>query len=160
MRDGERGERQQCRCSVTEHGLDLGELPAEHGCDRLELLVDILGVGVGRRSFGSRRPPSRPSLWDLAQDVAQEVHAAALDARPSQHRLHRLAKPQVGVGDDQVDPAQPTSFEATQEAGPECAVLAVAHAEPEGLTARPSAHTPVATTTAWLTTRRFTLALQ
>jgi hypothetical protein len=39
----------------------------------------------------------------------------------------------VGVGDDQLDPAQTTGFEAAQERGPERTILGVADGEPQHL---------------------------
>ena len=42
-------------------------------------------------------------------------------------------EPGVGVGDDQLHPAQPAGLERAQERGPERAVLAVADGEPEHL---------------------------
>jgi hypothetical protein len=47
VRDREPGEREQVVVGVAEHRLDLGELFAEHRGDDLELLMDVLGVGLG-----------------------------------------------------------------------------------------------------------------
>ena len=65
---------------------------------------------------------------------------AALDGRAGHDRLHSLAQAQVGVGDHELHPGEPTRFEGTEELGPEGAVLAVAHGEPEDLTAAVAAH--------------------
>jgi hypothetical protein len=45
--DREADEGQQILACVAEHLLDLGQLLAEHGGDDLELLVDVLSIGLG-----------------------------------------------------------------------------------------------------------------
>ena len=87
------------------------------------------------------------------------MHPAALGRGAGHGGLHGLAQAQVSVGDDQLHPGQAAGLERAQERRLECPVLGVAHGEAEDLTAAIAAH-PVATTTAWETTRRFTLALQ
>ena len=62
---------------------------------------------------------------------------------------------EVGVGDDQLHPAQPTGLEAAQEWRPEGTVLTVAHGEAEHFAPAITGH-PAGTTTAWATTRRLT----
>ena len=59
------------------------------------------------------------------------MHPATLPGRAEQHRGDGLLEPGMGVGDDQLHPAQPAGFQAAQERGPERAVLAVAHGEAE-----------------------------
>ena len=54
---------------------------------------------------------------------------AALDGGASHVRSDGLAQPQVGIGDDQLHPNQPTGLYAAQERGPEGPVLAVADGE-------------------------------
>jgi hypothetical protein len=133
--DREAGERQQRRGGVAQHRLDLGELAAEHPGDGLELLVDVLVVGLGEdRADGCGDHLGR-ALGDLAEHVAQEVHPASLDRRAGQDRPDGLAQAQVGVGDDQLHPTQPAGPQAPQERGPKGAVLAVTHAEPKDLPA-------------------------
>jgi hypothetical protein len=47
---------------------------------------------------------------------------------------------EVGVGDDQLHPAQPAGLERAEELGPERAILAVTHGEAEHLAAAVAAH--------------------
>jgi hypothetical protein len=68
------------------------------------------------------------------------VDPAALDRRTGHDRLDRLAKAEVGIGDDQLHPSQPAGPQAAEKLGPERAVLAVADGEAEDLTAAVPAH--------------------
>jgi hypothetical protein len=76
----------------------------------------------------------------LGQHVAEEVDPAALDGSARHDRVDGLAQAQVGVGDDQLHPGQPTGLQAAQERRPEGAVLAVADGEAQDLTAAIAAH--------------------
>jgi hypothetical protein len=71
---------------------------------------------------------------------AKEVDAATLDGRAGHGGLDGLTKPQVGIGDDELHPGQPTSPQRPQERGPEGAVLAVANPKAEDLAAAVAAH--------------------
>jgi hypothetical protein len=68
------------------------------------------------------------------------VDPAALDGRSGHGGLDGLAQAQVGVGDDQLHPGQPTGLERPQERGPERAVLAVAHPKAEDFAAAITTH--------------------
>jgi hypothetical protein len=59
------------------------------------------------------------------------MHPTSLPGCAEQHRGDGLLQPGVGIGDNQLHPTQPASFEAAQELCPERAVLAVAHGEAE-----------------------------
>jgi hypothetical protein len=59
------------------------------------------------------------------------MHPTSLPRRAEQDRGDGLFEPGVGVGDDQLHPAQTAGFEAAQERGPERAVLGVAHSKSE-----------------------------
>jgi hypothetical protein len=87
------------------------------------------------------------------------VDPAALNGRAGHGGLDGLAEAEMGVGDDQLHPGQAAGLERPQERRPEGTILAVPTAKPR-TSRRPSPHTPVATTTAWETTRRLTRALQ
>jgi hypothetical protein len=63
------------------------------------------------------------------------VDSAALDGGAGHDRADGLAQPEVGVGDDQLHPGQPTGPERPQKPGPERAVLGVTHCEAKDLTA-------------------------
>ena len=119
---------------AAQHLLDLGQLLAEHRGDHLELLVDVLGVGLGEDRADRRGDHLRVALGHHGEDVAHEVHPAPLPGGPEQHRADRGLQAGVGVGDDQLDPAQPAGLQRAQERGPERPVLAVADVEPEDLT--------------------------
>jgi hypothetical protein len=66
--DRERGERQQLLLGVLEHGLDLGELAAQHGCDGSVLLAHRMRVGhhlrvrLGHGDTGPALSPRRRSV--------------------------------------------------------------------------------------------------
>jgi hypothetical protein len=87
------------------------------------------------------------------------VDPATLPAGADQHRSDRGLEALVGVGDDQLDPAQAAGPQGAQECGPKRAVLGIADLEARALR-RPSLVTPVAITTACDTTRWLTRALQ
>jgi hypothetical protein len=87
------------------------------------------------------------------------VDPAALHRGAGHGGLHGLAQPEVGVGDDQLHPGQPTRLERPEELGPERPVLGVTYGKAEDFTAAVAAHAG-GDTTAWATTRRLTLALQ
>jgi len=93
------------------------------------------------------------------EDVPHEVDPAPLRGCAYHHRADRQFQAGVGVGDDQLHPAQPACFQAAEERGPEGAVLGVADVEAEDLAAAVGV-TPVAITTACDTTRWLTRALQ
>ena len=60
---GKPGERGDVVRGVAEHRLDLGQLPAEHRGDDVELLADVARRRAGRRWCGSPRRPSRRCPW-------------------------------------------------------------------------------------------------
>ena len=70
-----------------------------------------------------------------------------------------LAEAGVGVGDDQLHPAEAAGLQRAQDAVQNAPSSESPTSKPS-TSRRPSAVTPVAITTAWDTTRRFTLALQ
>jgi hypothetical protein len=47
VRDGECGEGEQVLGVVAQHGLELGELAAEHAGDDVELVLDVGSVRLG-----------------------------------------------------------------------------------------------------------------
>ena len=61
------------------------------------------------------------------------MHPAALPGCAEQDRGDGLLESGVGIGDDQLHPAQPAGLEGAQERGPERAVLAVADGEARDL---------------------------
>lgn len=116
---------------VAQHGLDSGELSAEHGGDHVELGVDVLGVGLGEDRADRGGEHVGVALGDTGEDVAQEVDAAALPRGAGEHRPDRGLESFVGVGDHQLDPVQAAGLERAQERGPERSVLTVADVEPQ-----------------------------
>jgi len=101
--------------------------------DHPELFTDVSGIGLGEDRAGRRGHHLGVALRDLREDVAQEVHPAPLPGRAEQDCGDGLFEPGVGIGDDQLYPAEPTRLQRAQERGPERAVLAVADGEPEDL---------------------------
>ncbi len=79
VRDGEVRERGDVVGGVAEHGLDLGKLPAEHGCDDVELVADVLGAGWGEDRADRGGDHLRGALGDLGEDVSQEVDTPHVD---------------------------------------------------------------------------------
>jgi hypothetical protein len=68
------------------------------------------------------------------------VDPAALDGGAGHDRADGLAQPQVRVGDHQLHSGEASSLERAEELGPEGAVLAVTHGEPEDLAAAVATH--------------------
>ena len=103
--------------------------------DDVELLADVLGVGLGEDRADRGGDHLGRALGDRGQDVAQEVDPAPLPGRADHHRADRGLQPGVGVGDHQLRPGQAAGLQRAQERGPERAVLGVADIEAEDLTA-------------------------
>ena len=144
---------------VAEHLRDLGELLAEHRRDDLELLVDVLGVGLGEDRADRGGDHLGVALRDDREHVAHEVDPAALPGGADEHRGDRGLQPGVGIGDDQLDPAEAAGLQPRRNAVQNAPSSESPTSKPR-TSRRPSAVTPVATTTAWDTTRRLTRALQ
>jgi hypothetical protein len=121
--------------------------------------VQAFGVGLGEDRADGGSDHDAVALRNAGENVAHEVHPAALPGRPEQHGGDRLLKPGVGVGDDQLGAGQPAGLQRAQQRRPERAVLAVADGEAEHLPVPVGGH-PGAITTAWETTRRLPRALQ
>lgn len=133
MRDGEVRERGDVVLGVAELSLDLGELPAEHGRDDVELVAHVIGrQGVDRADRGGDHLCG--ALGDLRQDVAQEVHAAALLAADHDGGDRGL-QARVRGGDHQLRAMQAAGLQRAQERGPERDILAVTDGEAQGLPA-------------------------
>jgi hypothetical protein len=73
VRDREAGDGQQLRGRVRQHRLDLGELAPKHGRDGVQLLMDVLVVGLGEDRANRGGDHLGRALGDLAKHVAQEV---------------------------------------------------------------------------------------
>ena len=95
----------------------------------------MLGVGLGEDGADRGRGHLGVALGHHRQHVAHEVHPAALPGGADQHRGDGGLQPGVGIGDDQLGPAQAAGLQRAQERGPKRAVLAVADVEPEDFTA-------------------------
>jgi hypothetical protein len=96
---------------------------------------------------------------DVVADSLAGQRLCAGELGVDEHGLDRGLQVSVRVADDHLDAVQPTGLQAARDRGPKSAVLAVADVEAEYFQP-PAAATPVATTTAWETTRWSTLALQ
>ena len=72
-------------------------------------------------------------LGTWASTLRRKCTRQRCQAAPSSTAGDRLLQPGVGVGDDQLHPAQPAGLQRAQERGPERAVLGVADGEPEHL---------------------------
>jgi hypothetical protein len=127
--------------------------------DDVELVVDMGGVRLGEAGPDGRGDHPGRALGHLGEHVSEEVDPTALEGRTSHDRADGLAQTEVGVGDDQLHPNQPTGLQAAQECRP-VGTSSLSPTATPSTSRRPSPHTPVATTTAWATTRRLTRALQ
>jgi hypothetical protein len=76
----------------------------------------------------------------LGEHVAQEVDPAALHRGADHHGTDGLPQAEVGIGDHQLHPAQPTGLERPQEGGPERTIFGVADREAEDLATAIAAH--------------------
>jgi hypothetical protein len=97
VRDREAGERQRLLSAVAQHGLELGELAPQHPGDRVQLLVDMGGVGLVEDGPQQRQDPRLGVLGDLGGQVAGVVSAAALPRRARQRRPDRFHEARVRV---------------------------------------------------------------
>ena len=95
MRLGEAGEGEQVLTRGAHHLLHSGQLPAEHAGDGLELLGDVLGVGLGEHGPDRGGDHLGVPARHLAEDIAHEVHPTPLPGRADHHRADGLL--QAGV---------------------------------------------------------------
>ncbi len=91
-----RRERQQVVLRLAEHRLDLGQLPAEHASDDIELLLDVLGIRLGEDRADRRGDHLGVALRHDRQDVAHEMHAASLPTGADQDRCDGLLQNRYG----------------------------------------------------------------
>jgi hypothetical protein len=87
-------------------------------------------VSAGLRLHG-RGHDVQPCLGNIAQQVVQEVHPAALPGAALEHPLDRHSQPQVGVRDHQLGFIQAALLERAEELSPEALGLAVDHGNAE-----------------------------
>lgn len=78
VRDREPGEGEQVGVGVAEHLLDLGQLLAQHRGDDLELLGDVLGIGLGEDRADRGGDHLLVALAHDREDVAHEVDPTPL----------------------------------------------------------------------------------
>jgi len=71
----------------AQHRLDLGQLPAEHGGDHVELLADMDRVGLGEDGADRGGDHLALAFGDAGQDVAHEVDSASLPGHAGQGGL-------------------------------------------------------------------------
>ena len=111
VRHREPGEGEQVVVGLAEHLLDLGQLLAEHRGDDLELLGDVLGVGLGEDGADRGGDHLLVALGHDREHVAHEVDPAPLPGGADEHRADRGLQPGVGVADDQLHPAEPAGLQ-------------------------------------------------
>jgi hypothetical protein len=156
----EGGEGEQVVLGFAEHGLDLGQLLAQHRGDDLELLVHVLGVGLGEDGADRGGGHLLVALGDHRQHVAHEVdpddrcHAAPMSTEPMAAFSPVWASEMTSC-----TPPSPRAFRPRRNAV-QNAPSSLSPTSKPSTSRLPSAVTPVAITTAWDTTRRFTRALQ
>jgi hypothetical protein len=97
---GEGGEGEKVVTGVAHHLLDLGQLPAQHRHNGLELLDYVGGVGLGEDGADRGGHHLGVAAGHLGEHIAQEMHPAPLPARPEHHCPDGLLEAGVGVGDD------------------------------------------------------------
>jgi len=130
---GEVQERQHVVAGGLHHRHGAGELLAQHLGDPLPVGAHLIGGLDHEHRFHGGGHHVLASLGDVGQEVAQEMHPAALPAAALEHPLDRRRQPQVGIGDHQPGAIQATLLEAGEELAPEGLGLAVAHGDAEHL---------------------------
>ena len=103
---------------LVHEGGELGRLGPELVGDQAPLGACGLGVLLGEGGGDEGRHHTPALLAGMGEQVAHEVHAAALGGCAENPGNGRL-QPLVVVGDHQLDAAQPAPGEAAQELGPE-----------------------------------------
>ena len=113
----EAGEGEQVVGGVAQHRLDLGELPAEHAGDDVELVADVVGVGLGEDRCGPRRRPSRrcPSgTW--ASTLRRKCTRQRCQAAPSSTPAIAGLRPAWASEMTSCTPASPRAFSERRNA--------------------------------------------
>ena len=113
---------------------------------RAELIGDLaplfacgLSVVLSECGADPGRDDAAMTFTGVRQGVAHEMHPAALPG-DVQHAGYRGFQPFVGIGDHQLDAAQPTTGQAAQELDPECFRFAGADCEAEHFTSAVTVH--------------------
>ena len=127
----ESGECEDVFPGVAEHRGDLRMGFGEHPGDLVELGVHVCGVGLGESGADDRGDHFLGALGHGCQDVAHEVHPAALPRRALEHGADGLFQPAVRIRDSELHPVQPTGLQRPQERRPEPLVLTVTNIESE-----------------------------
>ena len=125
VRSGERGEGQHVGFDVGHQGSGLWEAGGELVLYLVPGAVDGLGVGLGEDGPEHRRGHVLVGLGHHRQQVADEVHPAALAGCALEPAACGRREPSVGVGDDQAHAAEAPVAQIAQELLPEPLALAV-----------------------------------
>ena len=146
------GEGQDFGLRVVHEWADLREGVGESVADLVPGSGDGSLVRLGEDGAEHRRDHVGLVLGHVSEQVAGEVHSAALMPGALEAAPQRLDQAGVLIADHQSHAGQPAPFQRGQEAAPERLVLAVADIAAEDLPREPSAAMPVATITAIDTT--------
>ena len=122
----ERGEGQHLGLGVGHQRCDFGESGAELGGDFVPGVAHSAGVGLREDGSEHRGGHVLVSLGHQSEQVADEVHSAALAPGTLQGPVRGGAEPGVSVGYHQAHPGEPSDSQRAQEVLPEGLALAVA----------------------------------
>jgi hypothetical protein len=111
------------------------ELGGEHGGHLIPLLLHGGGALLGEYRAQGGGHHLLLSFRHGLQEVAGKVHAGALPGAALEHAAHGFGRPHVSVAHHQPHAAEAALYEAGEELPPEGLALAVAHLEPQQLTA-------------------------
>ena len=127
----ERGEREHVGLGAVHELGDLGELASEHVRGAIPRRGDLVRVRVHEHRPQRGRDDVLVAFGDAGQDVAGEVHSAALPRRALHGLADRGFQAFVGVGDHEAHPGEPATAQRAEELGPERLFLRIANREPE-----------------------------
>ena len=113
----------------------LGELAGQHGRHLIPLLLNGAAALLGEHRAQCSSHHLLLSLGYGLQEVPGEMDPAALPGAALKHAAHGFGQADVGIGDHQPHAREAALFEATEELTPEGLAFAVAHLEPQQLTA-------------------------
>ena len=131
--DREVGEGGEVCLGVEQHGRHLGELALQGLGHFAQLAAHVTRVGLGEDRADGGRHHRALSLHHPRQDVAHEVHPAALPGGAQQDLADRGLEARVVATDHERDAVEAPSAQVAQEVTPEGLVLAVAQGESQDL---------------------------
>jgi hypothetical protein len=115
VRHGEPAEGEEVFGGVAEHGGDVGELGLEHVGDSSSW-EDVVGFGLGEDRADGGGDHLGGGFGDPGEDVAHEMHPAALPGGTDEHRGDGGLEAEMVIGDDELHAAQPAARKPLRKA--------------------------------------------